>query len=152
MIKEDREINDMMNAMLEIMKYQDDPKVGSFWYDPNRDELFGVCSMLAQCAVPYKSELGEETRTGTLLHEQIWEKEHFKGKDKRFQGDHTLVPCGRVFQIGKDFVVMVGNWIDDYPSAKEEILFEFDLPKETEFRKDTHWDIGHEWSNMGLDV
>lgn len=147
-LRSDTETNDMMNAMLESMQYQDEPKVGSFWYDLDNDELFGVYSMLAEDAKPYKSEFGEETRTGTRLHEQIWKREYFRGKDKRFQGDYTQVPRGRVFQIGNQFVVMTGQWIDDYPQVKDEILFEFDLPNNTEFRKDEHWDIGHGWSGM----
>ena len=30
---------------------------------------------------------------------------------------------------------MVGDWIDDYPEVKDEIIFEFQLPENTEFIK-----------------
>ncbi len=55
-------------------------------------------------------------------------KNHFKGIDSRFNGDDKSVPRGRVFQFEKDgFVVFTGSWINDYPEAKETILFEFEL-------------------------
>ena len=69
-------------------------------------------------------------------------------KDKRSNGNYTLVPRGRVFEF-KDvgYVVFTGEWIDNCPEAKDLILFEFNLPEDkTEFRKDSHWDIGHGWS------
>jgi hypothetical protein len=47
----------------------------------------------------------------------------------------------------KGFVVCVGHWITQYPSAKAEILKEFNLPKDTKFLIDSHWDLGHSWSN-----
>ena len=149
-IRSDQETNDMMNNMIEVMEVQEQPKVGSFWYDITNDELFGVYSMLADDAKPFKSEYGEETRTGTMLHEQIWKKEQFRKKDSRFSDNYTQVPRGRVFKIGDRFVVMTGDWIDKHPSAKAQIIFEFDLPEDTEFRKDIHWDIGHGWSDMKL--
>lgn len=149
-LRSDVQTNDMMNNMLDIMEYQSDPKVGSFWYDPDANELFGVYSMLAEDARPYKSEFGDETRTGSQLHERIWEKEKFRKRDVRFQGDYTKVPRGRVFQIGSKFVVMTGDWINNYPDARPQILMEFDLPQDAEFRTDVHWDIGHGWSNVGL--
>ena len=64
---------------------------------------------------------------------------------------NTLVtePFGSVpiFPTKDGFKVMTGSWIDKYPEAKEEIIFTFDLPEQnTEFVKDSHWDIGHGWS------
>ena len=149
-IRSDQETNDMMNNMIEIADEQDKPKVGPFWYDPIKDELFGAYPVIADDVKPYKSEYGEETRTGSRLHEQIWKKEVYRNKDRRFSGDYTQVPRGRVFKVGDKYVVMTGDWIDTYPSAKEQIIFEFDLPEDAEFRKDIHWDIGHGWSDMKL--
>lgn len=146
-LRADQTTNDMMNAMLESRDSQDEPLVGCFWYDPDNDELFGVASEPADTAKCYNSEFGKATRTGRRLHEQIWQKEYHKGKDKRFQGDYTQIPRGRVFLIEDQFIVMVGDWIHKYPQAKDEILYEFQLPDSTEFREDVHWDIGHGWSN-----
>ena len=146
-LRSDQTTNDMMNAMIESMDDQKDPLVGSFWYDPDNEELFGVASEPADTAKCYKSEFGENTKTGRRLHEQIWQKEFHKGKDKRFQGDYTQVPRGRVFQVGDEFVVMVGDWINEYPQAKEDILYEFQLPESTIFKEDIHCNIGHGWSD-----
>ena len=130
------DINALKELMAENIQYQDDEEVGIFWYDPENDELFGVRSADVNDVPFYKSNLfnGKEVKTCRQLHYKVWEKEYYRGKDKRFQGDYTLVPRGRVFFIKDEgFVVVVGNWIDKYPQAKPLILFEFNLPKDTEF-------------------
>lgn len=39
---------------------------------------------------------------------------------------------------------MTGDWMDDYPHLKEEIIMEFQLSKErTVFLKGEHWQLGH---------
>lgn len=58
------------------------------------------------------------------------------------------MPRGRVFEFkDKGFVVFTSDWINDYPEAKQDIIFEFQLPGDTKFERDYHWDIGHGWSN-----
>ena len=141
------------NSAIDLMQvndqYQDSPEVGMFWYDPENDELFGVRSCLADSIGWYhSSQWGKDVKTDTHLHKNIWQKEYFRGKDKRFHGDHTLVPRGRVFEFKDEgFIVFTGDWIDNYPSAKQQILSEFNLPNDTQFVKDIHWDIGHGWSD-----
>ena len=81
-------------------------------------------------------------------HKDIWAKEFRRNKDSRFVGDYTQIPRGRVCEYkDKGFVVYVGDWIDNYPEAKSEILFEFNLPETTTFVKDIHWNLGHGWSD-----
>ena len=60
-------------------------------------------------------------------------------KDKRFKGDYTQVPRGRVFQFEDGtFVVFTGDWINNYPDVKSLILEEFDLPEDaTTFKQDS---------------
>ncbi len=137
-----------MDIMLDNDKYQDDPEVAMFWYDPEEDELFGIKSTVATNLNWYHSnQFDADIRTDTHLHKNIWQKEYFRGKDIRFQGDHTLVPRGRVFEFkNKGFIVFTGDWIDDYPQVKQYILDEFNLPADTQFKKDVHWDIGHGFS------
>ena len=137
-----------MDLMYENDKYQNDPEVAMFWYDPEEDELFGIKSTVATALNWYHSnQFDADIRTDTHLHKNIWQKEHFRGKDPRFQGDHTLVPRGRVFEFkNKGFIVFTGDWIDDYPQVKQYILDEFNLPADTQFKKDVHWDIGHGFS------
>lgn len=146
-LTENADIDAIMDTMATNNQYQDDAYIGPFWYDPNKKELYGYVLTLAN-DVPYHDFKGKKYRTGNALHKNIWKKETFRGKDKRFQGDYKLKPRGRVFEEENGgFKVFVGSWIDNYPEAKDEIIDIFQLPKDnTEFIKDTHWDIGHGWS------
>ena len=145
--------NNEEQAAIDVMRYnmqfQDDPLLGIFWYDKNADELFGVYSSPAEDAMWYDSPtFGKRIRTDRRLHENVWKRNYFKGKDRRFRGDYTLIPCGRVFQFEDEgFKVFTGTWINDYPTVKQLILDEFQLPQDTPFVQDVHWDIGHGWSN-----
>ena len=148
-VRESNEVNSMLELMKSNDELKDEPFVGSFWYDPIKDELFGIYSVLASDTPFVTSKLfNTKVRTGRKLHKDIWRKEQFKKKDARFNGDHTLMPRGRVFQLEDgSFKVMVGDWIDDYPQCKEEIIYEFQLPDDVEFIKDEHWNIGKGFSD-----
>ena len=143
----------MINGFREIMAYnnqfQDDPSVGIFWYDPDTESLFGVYSVLASDCKWYHSEtFGANARTCNPMHYALWQKGVNKGRDPRFKNDYTSVPRGRVFEVeNQGFVVCVGNWINQYPEAKAEILEEFQLPDDTTFEVDSHWDLGRGWSD-----
>ncbi len=148
-LREDEEVNAFMDIMASNDELQEEPCVGCFWYDHEKQEVFGVRSTLAQ-DVPYLSNniFDGKAKTGRALHKNIWAKECKRHKDARFAGDYTQVPRGRVFEVdGKGFVIMVGNWINDCPEAKDEIICEFNLPADTEFKQDSHWDLGHGWSD-----
>ena len=42
---------------------------------------------------------------------------------------------------------MTGDWIEQYPALKADIIAEFQLPEEnTIFLKGEHWQLGHGWS------
>lgn len=142
--------NAVIEAMISSFSRQEDPCVGSFWYDPDEDELFGVYSVSVDDTKYYKSpQFKEEVRTGTKLHSAIWKREFHRGKDERFKGDYTQVPRGRVFEFkDKGFIVFTGDWIEDYPQVREMIIEEFQLPRDrVTFEKDIHWDLGHGWSD-----
>ena len=145
--------NEMINGFRSLMKefnnHQNDPEVGIFWYDVDDEELFGVISETASTLKPYFSDMFNAfAKTTNKLHYAIWQKNANKGRDDRFQTNYTTIPRGRVFEVeGKGFIVCVGKWINDYPNAKEEILNEFNLPDDTEFLIDSHWDLGHGWSD-----
>ena len=146
--------NNLANAAMDVMAYndqfQDSPMIGCFWYDAENDELFGVGSEFASGReFYYSTDFNTYVKTGQKLHKQIWQKEFHKGKDKRFQGDYTKIPRGRVFEFkDQGFKVFTGSWIKDYPEVELQIVDEFQLPiHNTEFLIDTHWDIGHGWSN-----
>ena len=143
-------LSDVTRAQMEHEMGQasiDKPQVGIFWYSPEDVELFGVVSMDAEDAeVSGKTTLGKR-------HDQVWKKEHFRAVaknkvDSPFYDDSNAynIPRGRVFLKKDGFLVMVGKWIEDYPEAKDLLLDEFNLPPDTEFRYDEHWDIGHGWS------
>ena len=146
----DEESNTVMDAMRDSFDKQEDAYLGAFWYDPNKQEIYGQKPALASDCPWYKSsEFGTEVRTGRALHKSIWAKESKRGKDNRFSGNYTLKPRGRVFEFkDKGYKICVGNWIDNYPEAIDEIILEFQLPREnTEVIKNKHWDLGHGWSN-----
>lgn len=156
-VRKDNYANSAIEVMASFIPEQDDAKLGPFWYDPNKSELFGVMYALADdCLWYHSTQFNTTVRTHRVLHSAIWKKNHYKG-DPRFRGDYTQVPRGRVFEFQPEesegdtkrkFVVFVGNWINKYPQAKNLILLEFDLSAdETEFRIDSHWDIGHGWSD-----
>lgn len=147
----------MVNAFREQMIYNnqfvDDPYVGIFWYDPNEDMLFGVYSALAADTNYYPSKIfNANARTCKALHYQVWSKEqHKRRKNPKFMGDYTKIPRGRIFEVeNRGFVVCVGAWINEYPQAKELIIDEFQLPDDTEFLVDSHWDLGRGWSDKQL--
>lgn len=143
------EINTFREIMADNNQYVDDPYVGIFWYDPESDDLFGVYSILAEDVDYYYSEtFGCKAKTCRPMHYALWQKGVNKGKDPRFQYEYTSVPRGRVFELeDRGFVVCVGQWITDYPQAKKLILDEFQLPDDTEFEVDSHWDLGRGWSD-----
>lgn len=147
--RDDEATNAAIEVMIDSFNEQEEPMVGPFWYDPDKQEIYGQVVALAKDRPFYYSHSWKkEVRTGSALHKSIWEREYFRHKDKRFSGDYTQRPRGRVFEFKNEgFKVFVGKWINKYPEAKEEILFEFQLPKDkTEFVIDEHWDIGHGWS------
>lgn len=145
-----KERDDDTKACIELMKFneqfQDDPEVGIFWYSVHDNELFGVNSMYADETEWRPSQQFKAViRTSRKLHQDVWKKEYFKGKDSRFKGNYMYVPRGRVFEFKDEgFRVYTGKWINDYPQAKELIMSEFQLPKDnTIFVQDSHWDMGH---------
>ena len=149
---ERRARDDATHAAMDFMRdsedYQDDPEVGIFWYDPDSKELFGVTKVLISDTGWYHSNQWDvDVKTDRHLHKNVWQKGFHRGKDKRFFGDHTMVPRGRVFEFRDGLKVFTGDWIDEYPEAKELIIDEFNLPEDTEFVKDIHWDLGHGWSD-----
>lgn len=140
---------DLILSMFENTKYSEEkhPLVGIFWYDTDKQELFGVRSIDPD-EIQWSTTNEIKSKTIRNLHKDIWMKEFRRNKDKRFVGDYTRIPRGRVFEYYPNkFVVYVGNWIEDFPEAKEDIIYEFELPENVEFVKDKHWDIGHGWSD-----
>ena len=64
---------DDVNAIKELMQanieHQEDPKVGIFWYDSNRQELFGVRSTDVEDVPYYHSTLfNTDVKTCKPLH------------------------------------------------------------------------------------
>lgn len=148
-LRENNTNNSAIQAMQNDMNIQDDFMIGSFWYDTKNNELFGVDQVPANSRSYYNSvQFGTKVRTGPMLHQTRWKKEAIKKRDKRFFGDYTKIPRGRVFDyqdIGP--VVFTGKWIEQYPQVKQLIIDEFDLPNDVIFYQDEHWDLGHGWSD-----
>ena len=135
---------DIMSSYSEI---QDDPMIGIFWYDTHNDELFGVNSEYPSDDFRFHNVLKKDVKISKKLHMKVWDKESRRvHKDPRFSGGKDtwkMIPRGRVIQTRDGFEVLVGSWINDYPSAKELIIEEFQLPKDTKFTIEEHWEIGN---------
>ena len=138
----------LIKSMADNMDYssQKHPQIGIFWYDPVKDELFGVNKMDPNF-IPFSQGYDGNIKQYPTLHRDVWKHEFGKGRDDRFVGDYTRVPRGRVCEYENEgFKVFVGDWIDDYPQVKEQIIYDFELPEDVEFKKDCHWNLGHGWS------
>lgn len=148
-IETDKTKHDSLIDSMKMFKNAEfSPYVGIFWYDTDKNELFGVYKTMVSAL-----EFDRNGRkTYPILHKDIWNKEankaKYRNKPTKFKGDYTVIPRGSIFQY-KDghFEVMVGNWINSH-DIKDAVIDEFDLPENnTEFIIDEHWDIGHGWSD-----
>ena len=137
--------------MSENFEIQEDPKVGIFWYDETGDELFGVTAVNAGELVFNNHGM----KTVGTLHKTWWKKQQERAKAKNqlasiFMKDYTQIPRGRVFQR-KDgtFELFCGSWINEH--IVELVKDEFNLQTvPLEVKNDTHWEIGHGWSEEYL--
>ena len=145
------ERKEVMASMSDNFENQEDPKVGIFWYDDARDELFGVTAINAD-ELSFNSH-GRKT-TGTL-HKTWWKKQQERAKAKKqltsiFMRDYTQIPRGRLFQRQDGtFELMCGSWINEH--IVELVKDEFNLWQVLlEVIVDVHWEIGHGWSEEYL--
>lgn len=128
-----------------------EPKVGIFWYNRARNELFGVISH--KLSDYDRANASDGRITCSEMHEDVWKREFRKQKyhsdgNGPFIGAYQDKPRGRVFYNieTETFEVAVGKWIEEYPQAYELILEEFNLPKDkTSAKYAIHWDIGMSW-------
>jgi hypothetical protein len=147
----------LFDTMRDNMNSQTRPKVGMFWYNPQRDRLVGIRSAFAH-ELSFNSK---GRKTVSTLHHAIWDEVREDAiangsSDKIFsEKDYTLVPRGRIFQISvpdsneEYFEILIGGWLREYPSAAELILKSFNLKQcEHEFIYSQHWDIGHGTSEL----
>ena len=96
-INRDNDTQAAINLMKYNMQFQNDPLVGIFWYSVYNDELFGVVSSPSEDTHWWSStQFNAVIRIDKRLHQDIWKKYHFKGKDDRFKGNYMYVPRGRV--------------------------------------------------------
>jgi len=121
-LRESNEVNAMIELMQHNDQFKDDPYVGSFWYDPDKDELFGVYSVLAR-----DSYDGFDSLKIALNRE-------LRKHSERSLDYYMNTPHGVVIKSDDRFFVYTGKWINNYECAKDEIMFEFQLPNDrTEF-------------------
>lgn len=137
----DDEVEACLEYLNECKQYQDYPEVGVFWYDVNKDYVFNVYSLFnIEASWIYSNILHETIRTAKYNSEKYW--------NLRTNGNNNLkfyeMPRGRVIEVkDRGFRVYVGDWLDNYPNAKKDILHEFQLlESETTFVIDSRWDIG----------
>ncbi|MBO7648915.1 MAG: hypothetical protein J6S48_06140 [Bacteroidales bacterium] len=149
----DEELEEAMRLMASNRGKDGEPKVGIFWFDPNKNDLFGVRSHRVSDYVKpnARSEFG--CVSCSEMHEDVWKKEYHKQKYKNggvgpYTGAYEMVPRGRIFYDPRsdEFTIAVGSWIEQYPQAIPLIEEEFNL-KDTKHTVKTawHWDIGQKW-------
>jgi hypothetical protein len=145
-----KERQEMMQLMADNFEFQEEPKLGIFWYDEANDTLLGVVKIEA-IDVPFSSELAER-KTIRSLHKSWWQKQKMRYRagrenNKIFEKEYTKIPRGRIFQRKTDnvFEIMCGSWINEH--ILELVIEEFDLQKQAvETVIDEHWELGHGWS------
>ena len=122
---------DEHNDFIEIMKeglHNKDPKVGIFWYNPSRNELFGVEKISINDPNISSCPKG---KTCSILHKKKWQLEYRRNK-----------PRGRIFYKDGIYNITVGSWIneDENYRAIDLIEEEFDLTnEETRIIENSHW-------------
>lgn len=125
--EEHRRAIEMMESFLEI---QDNPKVGTFFYDPNGNVLYGVLALLPEGLAKNQDEL----MTVRTTQREIWDKGMLKQQQKYngegpFKGEYENTLRGFVAYNLSDnmFELHVGDWFNKYPEALDGIIEEFDL-------------------------
>lgn len=127
----DKEHIECLNAM-RVNLHNEDPKVGIFWYSSIRKELFGVHKVSLKSSEVQKTSYGV---TSKMLHEQNWQS-------FPFSGSYQDKPRGRVFYRNNQFLIHVGNWIDECFEAIDLVAKEFDIDKEDyDIVKDDSFDV-----------
>ena len=123
----------LFDTMRDSVGSHNQPKVGMFWYNPERNRLVGVRSVFAG-DLAFNSKGRKTVRD---LHHTTWDEireDALAGgsTDKIWdEKDYTMIPRGRVFQIEvpdsdtEYFEILVGNWIYKYPDATRLILKAF---------------------------
>lgn len=148
------ELDEAMRLMESNRGKDQEPKVGIFWYNPQRNDLFGVISHRVSDYVKPNSRSEFGTISCSEMHEDVWKKEYHRQKYKNggigpFTGAYEMVPRGRIFYNPDTevFTIAVGSWIEQYPDAVSLIVDEFNL-KDTPYEVKTahHWDIGQKWN------
>ncbi len=149
-----RELDEAMRFMESNRGKDQEPKVGIFWYSPQRNDLFGIISHRVSDYVKPNSRSEFGTVSCSEMHEDVGKKEYRRQKYKNggvgpFTGAYEMVPRGRIF-FNPDtnvFTIAVGSWIEQYPRAVPLIVEEFNL-KDTKYEVKTahHWDIGQKWN------
>lgn len=141
------------NAM-EVMRQNrgngDEPKVGIFWYNVSKNELFGVVSHKRSDYT--RANAGGGLITCSEMHEDVWKKQFNKqkyhGGEGPYIGAYQDKPRGRVFYSPAEdkYIIAVGKWFNLHEEVYDLIMLEFDLPEDkTIVKYGEHWDIGQTW-------
>lgn len=145
--------SDFLANMSEHLNDDVTPKVGIFWYNRGKQELFGVVKRDYD-DVDLRPSHG--LVTCKELHVNVWKRGFHRQKFKcngvgPFIGDYKDKPRGRVFYCPTtgDFIIKVGSWIQEFPEAVSLIVKEFNLELD-DYRVEvsSHWDIGSGWENL----
>lgn len=116
---------------------KDKREVGIFWYDTEKNELFGIEK------IPV-TDLKRNQSTIQKLHYQYWRDQKYKrNHDPRIKGKYEDVPRGRLIITKDDKIqVYIGSWYKPYIQKLQSLIKkEFNLT-DFDFIEDEHWNIG----------
>ncbi len=141
-----------MDVMAANRGKDEEPKVGIFWYNRAKKELFGVVTRKVSDFTKTNARGG--LITCTEMHEDVWKKGF---RRQKYHGDGTGPyvgayedkPRGRIFYSpsADEYIIAVGQWVNDCPEVVDLIVDEFNLPAEkTLVQCAEHWDIGQKWA------
>lgn len=144
----EEEMNNMLDVMSQNFSSQDNPKVGIFWYNSIKKELFGVVAIDKDSFS--KPNVGSGLISCKELHKNIWKKNFNRQKFKNngigpFIGDYKDTPRGRIFYNTKDdqYIIMVGSWIKEREECIPLVIEEFNLENTNYVIKTGfHWELG----------
>jgi len=125
----------------------DEPKVGIFWYDDKKHELFDVRNIPAEDSQTNK-KIGAYGNTISILHRDVWKKNKHRDLAKNVKSKYTKfkftdIARGRVFEKNGIFIIAAGSYMNE--SIKQLVIEEFDLQnQQIELLIDEHWEIGND--------
>lgn len=150
------EKEEQMMAIMKKLYEEAKPKVGIFWYDNRKNELFGVLKDFA-----HNHRNNKQFSTLDETHRHYWDEQHNAAVatgDKsspffNYQNYKQIPRCRACGHAGEQYTVAVGDWfsgysLDDELQLRDLISDEFNLPYDFDFVIDETLNLNREWNEQ----